>query len=101
MVPRKSPLRVVASGEMPLVKSRKLSVTQAAESGSHRDLLVAMRARIAKAVEDPSTPPRDLAALTRRLHELAREIEAIDQAAVEDANENNVTADEDFDAASI
>jgi hypothetical protein len=53
-------------------------VTVAAQSGSHRDLLVALRSRIAQAVEDPNTPPRDLASLSRRLLEIAKEIEAID-----------------------
>jgi len=54
------------------------TVTEAAEAGTQRDLLVAMRARIAKTVEDPKCPPRDLASLSRRLIEIAREIEAID-----------------------
>jgi hypothetical protein len=54
------------------------SVTKAASEGSRLDLLVAMRARVASAVEDSDTPPRDLAALTRRLLEIANEIAAIE-----------------------
>ena len=39
---------------------------------------MAVRFRVAMAVEDPATPARDLAALTRRLLEIAKEIESID-----------------------
>lgn len=60
-----------------------------------------MRARVAKAVEDPNTPARDLAALTRRLLEIAKEIEAIDVAAEEDADGAQPAADEDWDASTI
>ena len=48
---------------------------------------MAMRRRIAKTVEDPNCPPRDLAALTRRLQEISREIEAIDARAKQEADE--------------
>lgn len=54
------------------------SVADAAKNGTTRDLLEATRDRIATAVEDASTPARDLAALTKRLMETVREIEAID-----------------------
>ena len=55
-----------------------MSVVAAAESGSRLDLLVSMRSIVARAVGDEDTPPRDLAALTRRLMDIAREIEAIE-----------------------
>lgn len=70
----RKPLRAVADGESALPKT----ITEAADHGSTRDLLVAMRSRIAKAVEDANTPARDLAALTKRLVEVVRDIEAID-----------------------
>ena len=76
------------------------SVTQAAESGSARELLVAMRARIAKAVEDPNTPARDLAALTKRLIEVVRDIEAID-ARDEDGDDGSEVDDGEFDASAV
>ena len=69
-------LRAVGPDEKPPSKPRKLTVSQAAASGDHRDLLVAMRERVAKTVSDPECPPRDLAALTRRLQDIAKEIEA-------------------------
>jgi hypothetical protein len=79
-----------------------LSVTEAAEKGSHRDLLVAMRTRLAKAVQAPDCPPRDLAALTRRLQDVAREIHAIDARDGHDAlGEAVASADDEWDAEAL
>jgi hypothetical protein len=80
------------------------SVTEAASGGSRLDLLVSMRARVAEAVEDPSTPPRDLASLTRRLLEIANEIAAIE--AQQELAEDSIAAaaampDEPFDSATL
>lgn len=77
------------------------TVTLAASDGSHRELLVAMRDRIAKAVESPECPPRDLAALSRRLMEIAKDIESIDLAARQEAAKGGPVADEAFDASAI
>jgi hypothetical protein len=57
---------------------RPMTVTKAAATGDRRDLLVALRARIAQSVEDPNTRAPALAALSRRLLEIARELEALD-----------------------
>lgn len=98
---RKAQLRVVASDEKPAKKAAKpKTVTEAADKGTTRELLVAMRARIAKAVEDPNTPPRDLAALTKRLVEVQRDIEAIDARELEEGA-GGVVEDEAFDASAI
>lgn len=99
-------LRAVGAGkpaEKPAGRSkpRAKSVAEAAESGDHRGLLVAMRDRIAKAVSDPDTNPRDLAALTRRLQDIAHEIEAIDQRARQETDEDGVRDDEQWDEAAI
>lgn len=80
------------------------SVTAAAADGTRLELLIATRARVARAVEDPNTPPRDLAALTRRLLEIAKEIEAIE--AQDDDGADGVgaaaaTPDEPFDGTSF
>ncbi len=99
MPPRKkAPLRAVAPDEKP-PDAKPLSVVEAAEAGNHRALLAAMQTRIAVAVQNPNTPPRDLAALTRRLHEIANDIAAIDAAAGEgdDLGEASRTPDEEFD----
>lgn len=71
------------------------SVSEAAADGNRRELLVALRSRIAKAVENVDTPARDLASLTRRLQEIAKEIDAIDLA---DSDERSVVASTDDDA---
>lgn len=94
---RKAPLRAVAAGEKAAPEPKKLTVAQAAASGDHRSLLVAMRERIALTVSNPECPPRDLAALTRRLQEIAKEIEAIDLRAKEEAAEGGSTEDEAWD----
>ena len=73
-----SHLRSVDPGEKRPARAKKLTITQAAAEGSVRDQLVALRERVAKTVEDPNCPPRDLAALSRRMMELTKEIEAID-----------------------
>lgn len=79
MPARRTPLRSVPPGEKPPPRPvTPKTVTQAAADGTTRELLVAMRSRIAKAVEDANTPARDLAALTKRLVEVVRDIEAID-----------------------
>jgi hypothetical protein len=90
-------LRVAKSTDAP-ARKRKLSVAQAAATGDHKALLVAMRERIAQAVSNPECPPRDLASLTRRLQDIAKEIESLDLRAKEDgADAADVIANEEWD----
>jgi hypothetical protein len=96
---RNTPLRAVAPGETASQKKSQ-TVAEAAKTGTHRDLLVAMRERLATAVSAPDCPPRDLAALTRRLQDIAKEIESIDLRA-EQEGENAAVEDEQFDASAI
>lgn len=92
-------LRAVGKDEKPAVK---LSVSQAAATGNHRSLLVAMRERIAATVSDSDCPPRDLASLTRRLQDIAKEIESIDLRAKEDgADASDVAEDEGWSAEAL
>lgn len=94
----RKPLRAVGPDEKPPGKPK--TVTEAADKGTTREILVAMRARIATAVEDPNTPARDLAALTKRLIEVVKDIEAID-ARDEEAGESGDVPDAKFDASAI
>ena len=87
-------LRSVPAGARAKPKKPK-SITKAADSGTPRELLVAMKARVADAVENPNTPARDLAALTKRLMEIVREIEAIDARAAEEARESGEATPDD------
>ena len=83
-------LRVVTPADQP----ERLSVSEAAATGDHRKLLVAMRERVARTVSNPDCPPRDLAALTRRLQDIAKEIEQIDLRAKEEGSDADGVADE-------
>lgn len=96
------PRHLYAVGEEKPRRERAKTVAQAASTGTHRDLLVAMRTRIAKTVSDPDCPPRDLAALTRRLQDIAKEIEAIDLRAKEEgADADDVDSDEAWDPTTL
>jgi hypothetical protein len=98
-------LRSVTPGERPprapRASAKTKTVSEAADKGTTRELLVAMRTRIAKAVEDPNTPARDLAALTKRLMEVARDIEAIDARAEQEGTTSAQVSDGAFDASAI
>lgn len=100
---RKAPLRAVKTGEKAPAKAvERLSVAAAAATGDHRTLLVSMRDRIALTVANPDCPPRDLAALTRRLQDIAKEIEQIDLRARQEASDSDeLTGDEAWDASAI
>lgn len=74
MTARKTPLRAVAPDE---TRAALPSILEAAEAGSRLDELRAMRRRLARALDDPNTAARDLAALSRRQIEIGRDIEAI------------------------
>ncbi len=93
-------LRAVKPGETaPPTKPK--TVTEGASGGTTRDLLVAMRDRIAVAVENPNTPARDLAALTKRLTETVKEIEAIDAREQQEGERGAEVEDGDFDASAV
>lgn len=101
MAGQRANLRAVSAGEKPDSVPQK-SVTDAAKSGTTRELFVAMRDRIAVAVENPNTPARDLAALTKRLAETQREIEAIDAREAQGLGGHaEEVFDGDFDAAAV
>ncbi len=78
----RAPLRAVTADDAPPPKPK--TIIEAAADGTHLELLTALRERLAVAVQNPTCPPRDLAALTRRLQEIAREIEAINAGGDED-----------------
>ena len=92
-------LRVVdpAAATPPAPAKPPKSVKDACDSGDKRDLLVALRTRLARTIDDPATPARDLAALSRRLLEVSKDLESLTQAEAEDAAEA-VTPDERWEA---
>lgn len=97
-MPAPKRLRSVAADE---VAPKRKSVADAAQSGDRCELLVAMRDRIAKTISDPDCPPRDLASLTRRLQDIAREIDLLEMSGVGGGSVVADTDDERFDPSSV
>ena len=93
------PVRAVAADER--APAKHTTVAAAVADGSQRDQLVAMRARIAKAIDEPNIRGADLAALSRRLLEIGREIEAIDADVKQTDAEKQATPDAKFDASAV
>lgn len=89
-------LRAVGPDEAPVV----LSVADAARTGDRRLLLAAMRDRIAEAITD-GCAPRDLAALTKRLGDIDRELRALDDAAREEERAAAAVAGSQYDPEAI
>lgn len=74
------------------------AVRDAAAKLDRRAMLVASIDAIAVKIDDPDTPARDLAALTRRLVDISGQIEAIDlQRAKSGGASAEVPEDEPFD----
>ena len=86
----RSSLRPVAAGEKAPVAKRPESVSQAVTDGSPRDVNIAMQDRIAKAIDSADIKGADLAALSRRLIELRKELAALDAQAKEVAEDESV-----------
>ena len=100
MAARKTQLRAVTANESAPKKILR-TIAEAAAEGTQRQLLEKLRERLAKSLDDPTTMARDLASLSRRLLEISREIDAIDVADRQEANESDEVADEAFDASAI
>ena len=77
-------LRVVGTDERPP------SVSAAVQGGSPRDVNIAMQDRIAKAIDSDEIRGADLAALSRRLHELRKELSAMDAQAKEASEDESI-----------
>ena len=84
---RKTPLRVAGTDEKP---ARPESVSSAVQKGSPRDVNIAMQDRIAKAIDAEDIRGADLAALSRRLHELRKELSAMDAQSREAAEDEPI-----------
>ncbi len=91
-------LRAVGPDDKPV---RRSTIVEAAESGDRLELLKAMRLRLARSVQDPECPPRDLAALSRRLDDVAKQIEGLEQAAAQEDREHVDLDDEAWDEAAL
>ena len=95
-------LRAVTPTERAPQRKRRLTVTQAAKAESHRDLLAALRDRLAQTVENPNCNPVALAALARQISLISAELERLDTVRSEDpVTVAAATPDEDFDASAL
>lgn len=65
-----------------------MDIADAAEKGTHLQLLKAMRTTIAKEISE-GVPARDLASLSRRLQDIAEKIDSIEARNQKDARESN------------
>lgn len=79
---------------------RVLTVDVAASEGTELELLIAMRDRVAVAITAEACLPRDLAALTRRLREITKDIDVIKAKEAEESGGGSVP-DEPFDPEAI
>lgn len=93
---RKSALRVATAADAP--PSRPESVSAAVQAGHPRDVNIAMQDRIAKAIDAEDIKGADLAALSRRLHELRKELAAMDAQAKEAAEDEQPVEDAAWEA---
>lgn len=92
-------LRVVSEKDEPHRKPAPSTVAQAVKDGSSKDVLMTLRARIAQTIDDPGTPPRDLAALSRRLVDIDKELRSMDVAEREEVVQGGeLSGDEEWEA---
>ena len=98
---RSQHLRAIEPGETRTPPQKLKSIVEAAEAGSTISELRLMRVRIARALDDPNCPPRDLAALSRRQIEIAKEIDALVRQQREDSDGAGLSADEAWDSEAI
>lgn len=92
-------LRAVGGG-----KRKSMSLSEAVSRGTRRDVLVATRDRIARALEDEKTPATAVAALSKRLSETMNEIDALDAQAKrgeEVGGSRDDVGDGEFDASAV
>lgn len=101
MPAKKAPLRAVALDEKP--KPSKPQTIEAAVAATERELLVAMRDKVAVEI-DGGVPAHALAGLLKHLRELDKEIRGIDARSREEDEEvddDHGAEDEAFDPASV
>jgi len=81
-------------------KSKAPATIKAAVESGERELLVAMRCKVAAEI-DAGVPPHTLAPLMRQLRELDKEIRAIDAREEQESADGDNVADEAFDASAL
>ena len=101
MAPKqRTTLRAVKATDAPPPAPRQLTLEQAVETGDYLQILVAQRREIAQAIPEEKGPAK--AALHRQLSIIAKEIEAMEDKAKQEAIEHGDPAeDESWDSEAI
>lgn len=95
-------LHVAKPEDAPPPPAKPLTITEAARNGDRLAELQAMRLILAGAVQNPKTPARDLASLSRRLIEVGREVEELEALARQEGGDGEQpAADEALDPAAV
>lgn len=76
--------------------SEIVSVFEAGERGSKLDELTQLRRILARAIDDPQTPAKELSPLSRRYTEISNEIHSLKKREIEEAEEYAVTNDSEW-----
>lgn len=101
---RTTQLHAVKTGEKPATTpanpKKPMSILEAVDAGDRLAELVAMHRRLARVLDDPKCPPREMASLSRRQMEIGREIDAM-KAAGRDEDGEQPAEDESLDPAAI
>ena len=93
-------LRAVSPADAPPPKPKPLTLEQAVETGDYLKILIAQRREIAQAIPEEKGPAK--AALHRQLSLVAKEIEAMEDKAKQEALEDGgATADEEWSEEAI
>lgn len=100
MASKKAPLRTVKPGEKPAAPDKPKSLSEAVESGTYLEILLAQRRQMVDDVKDERGPAR--AALHRQIALHSKEIASLQAEAEQEAIENDHrTEDEEFDASAV
>lgn len=95
----KKHLRAATEDDVP---AAPMTITEAAESGSQLDQLIALRRRIAKMLDVDDVQGRDMASLSKRLMEISKEINELMSAESEDVFDKAAnTEDEAFNPRAV
>lgn len=92
-------LRAVGPDEKPVPVPR--TIEEASQRGDELSELRLTRVAIARKLDDPNCQARDMASLSKRLMELAREIAAVEARMAEEAEDAEVVGDEAWDEEAI
>lgn len=96
--PARAPLRAVGVDEKP--RRRRTKQLKTAVNWSERELLVALRAKVAAEI-DAGVPAHALSPLIRQLRDVDKEIRLLDARAVESADDSCRTDDDVWDETAI